>query len=110
LFFFFQAEDGIRDFHVTGVQTCALPIFNDIYVAEEARRQLVADNLIRTAKKMAKETNAVRMRVSTSSNNEVARKTYESIGFKERSEERRVGKECRSGWAQHHRRNKAAPT
>src|SRR5690606_39448218 len=25
---FFQAEDGIRDFHVTGVQTCALPIFN----------------------------------------------------------------------------------
>src|SRR5207302_4845708 len=27
IFFFFQAEDGIRDFHVTGVQTCALPIF-----------------------------------------------------------------------------------
>src|SRR5690606_36092960 len=27
LCFFFQAEDGIRDFHVTGVQTCALPIF-----------------------------------------------------------------------------------
>src|SRR5690606_39924889 len=26
LCFFFQAEDGIRDFHVTGVQTCALPI------------------------------------------------------------------------------------
>src|SRR5690606_39943719 len=26
VFFFFQAEDGIRDFHVTGVQTCALPI------------------------------------------------------------------------------------
>src|SRR5690606_15232553 len=25
--FFFQAEDGIRDFHGTGVQTCALPIF-----------------------------------------------------------------------------------
>src|SRR5690606_40656976 len=25
--FFFQAEDGIRDFHVTGIQTCALPIF-----------------------------------------------------------------------------------
>src|SRR5690606_1844535 len=28
IFFFFQAEDGIRDFHVTGVQTCALPIFS----------------------------------------------------------------------------------
>src|SRR5207302_5307467 len=26
--FFFQAEDGIRDFHVTGVQTCALPILS----------------------------------------------------------------------------------
>src|SRR5690606_41207483 len=30
-FFFFQAEDGIRDFHVTGVQTCALPI-SDMFV------------------------------------------------------------------------------
>src|SRR5690606_34770488 len=29
-FFFFQAEDGIRDFHVTGVQTCALPIFSSV--------------------------------------------------------------------------------
>src|SRR5690606_40579963 len=29
LFFFFQAEDGIRDFHVTGVQTCALPISDE---------------------------------------------------------------------------------
>src|SRR2546430_16928174 len=28
LFFFFQAEDGIRDLTVTGVQTCALPIFD----------------------------------------------------------------------------------
>src|SRR5690606_40856785 len=28
VFFFFQAEDGIRDFHVTGVQTCALPILS----------------------------------------------------------------------------------
>src|SRR5690606_41327515 len=30
-FFFFQAEDGIRDFHVTGVQTCALPILSSPY-------------------------------------------------------------------------------
>ena len=29
-FFFFQAEDGIRDIGVTGVQTCALPIYNTI--------------------------------------------------------------------------------
>src|SRR5690606_40334400 len=30
--FFFQAEDGIRDFHVTGVQTCALPIYDPFWV------------------------------------------------------------------------------
>ena len=29
-FFFFQAEDGIRDYDVTGVQTCALPIFESV--------------------------------------------------------------------------------
>src|SRR3989454_8435249 len=29
VFFFFQAEDGIRDYKVTGVQTCALPIYQD---------------------------------------------------------------------------------
>src|SRR5690606_24927877 len=35
--FFFQAEDGIRDFHVTGVQTCALPIlvFDDVFIPWE---------------------------------------------------------------------------
>ncbi|MGH8432975.1 MAG: GNAT family N-acetyltransferase [Pseudomonas sp.] len=58
-------------------------ILNDIYVAEDARRQLVADRLLQTAKKMARETQAVRMRVSTSSNNEVAQRVYESIGFRE---------------------------
>src|SRR5690606_39430118 len=37
-FFFFQAEDGIRDFHVTGVQTCALPIseINLPYITADA--------------------------------------------------------------------------
>src|SRR5436309_15339337 len=48
-FFFFQAEDGIRDFHVTGVQTCALPICReppriirrgDLLTAEGAGLQL----------------------------------------------------------------------
>src|SRR5690606_40619360 len=33
--FFFQAEDGIRDFHVTGVQTCALPICRQPGAAED---------------------------------------------------------------------------
>src|SRR5690606_39833787 len=38
LFFFFQAEDGIRDFHVTGVQTCALPIliYQPLFIVAEA--------------------------------------------------------------------------
>src|SRR3989475_6240816 len=35
LFFFFQAEDGIRDLTVTGVQTCALPILT-VYVPPKA--------------------------------------------------------------------------
>src|SRR5690606_2288072 len=34
LIFFFQAEDGIRDFHVTGVQTCALPILTQLNKAD----------------------------------------------------------------------------
>jgi ribosomal protein S18 acetylase RimI-like enzyme len=58
-------------------------ILNDIYVAEDARRMLVADRLLQTAKQMAKDTNAVRLRVATSVSNEVAQKTYESIGFRE---------------------------
>src|SRR5690606_7132396 len=33
---FFQAEDGIRDFHVTGVQTCALPIFKTLQAIDDA--------------------------------------------------------------------------
>src|SRR5690606_39811401 len=32
VFFFFRAEDGIRDFHVTGVQTCALPICQQLFM------------------------------------------------------------------------------
>ena len=57
-------------------------IVNDIYVAEDYRRMLVADNLMREAKKMARATHAVRLRASTSNDNEVAMKTYESMGFR----------------------------
>src|SRR5690606_26885131 len=39
--FFFQAEDGIRAFHVTGVQTCALPISEDFASDEVARSNLL---------------------------------------------------------------------
>src|SRR5690606_40139990 len=34
---FFQAEDGIRDFHVTGVQTCALPILGSYSIGDRTR-------------------------------------------------------------------------
>src|SRR2546430_6962788 len=43
-FFFFQAEDGIRDLTVTGVQTCALPISE---LATEARSNTPARALVR---------------------------------------------------------------
>src|SRR5216683_3857272 len=38
LFFFFQAEDGIRDLIVTGVQTCALPIWSKVAYTEREKR------------------------------------------------------------------------
>ena len=37
-FFFFQAEDGIRDWSVTGVQTCALPIYAEPKKKKEKER------------------------------------------------------------------------
>src|SRR5690606_40746150 len=47
-FFFFQAEDGIRDFHVTGVQTCALPISrSSCFSGSSARPHLTAAALSR---------------------------------------------------------------
>src|SRR2546422_4483050 len=48
VFFFFQAEDGIRDVAVTGVQTCALPIFHlgAAHLAELLRRFGRADAAI----------------------------------------------------------------
>src|SRR5256886_15802404 len=48
-FFFFQAEDGIRDLTVTGVQTCALPIFiiDFIDMRDEPHRRAVLSALER---------------------------------------------------------------
>src|SRR5688500_19681492 len=39
-FFFFQAEDGIRDYKVTGVQTCALPIYESARTSCTSKRAL----------------------------------------------------------------------
>src|SRR5256886_3662564 len=47
--FFFQAEDGIRDLTVTGVQTCALPIF--VHRADEAHHELVRGMVVELARR-----------------------------------------------------------
>src|SRR5437870_7178266 len=46
--FFFQAEDGIRDGHVTGVQTCALPISSALAAVAKARAEIAARGLVVT--------------------------------------------------------------
>src|SRR5438552_19210074 len=79
-FFFFQAEDGIRDDLVTGVQTCALPIFTGRALRDEAREHQA---------EAAAGVSSSRSARPVSAKNASAR----------RSEERRVGKECRSRWS-----------
>src|SRR5439155_7735709 len=82
-FFFFQAEDGIRDGHVTGVQTCALPIFKVHFDAARSCRSTKWTLMRRSAKNR----NAARVSALLRTP-----KTWTSTA---RSEERRVGKECR---------------
>src|SRR5256885_11922707 len=80
--FFFQAEDGIRDYKVTGVQTCALPIY-EVLAVQPAVRVEGAARLLRLVPVAA---------------HDVA----PDPGLADRSEERRVGKECRSRWSPYH--------
>src|SRR5690606_39950069 len=95
-FFFFQAEDGIRDFHVTGVQTCALPIWalrwadglilrvEPLNIEPHPRRVLL----------LAPPSRAQRI---TSRGDKLTWLNWNSSAVRDRSEERRVGKECRAG-------------
>src|SRR5207245_7420957 len=86
-FFFFQAEDGIRDATVTGVQTCALPIFHGF---EKRMLQESVDALL---------DNGRRGRAITGSNKRPLKSLADMIKGKQgrfRSEERRVGKGCRT--------------
>src|SRR5207249_6707114 len=48
-FFFFQAEDGIRDRNVTGVQTCALPIYLRFVVDDEPKIVQIARDYLQRA-------------------------------------------------------------
>src|SRR5438445_10674590 len=86
-FFFFQAEDGIRDIGVTGVQTCALPILGRHQ--RERYRRGDGDPRPRPGPAGA----VPRDRTPGG-----------------RSEERRVGKECRSRWAPYHEKKKEFTT
>src|SRR5256885_14060981 len=103
-FFFFQAEDGIRDYKVTGVQTCALPIF-----------RIGLFNFIRRSPEVSVGTVSVqrysaflRELVVPTNFNIVAIRPLRGSGLVVcdpslvRSEERRVGKECRSRWSPYH--------
>src|SRR5690606_40584509 len=91
LVFFFQAEDGIRDFHVTGVQTCALPISRTLsrdprWMHINARRivSFIAEQLRRDSEWIVFENQRPEL--------------YEIVQrrVRSRSEERRVGKACGS--------------
>src|SRR5690606_39539562 len=87
--FFFQAEDGIRDFHVTGVQTCALPI-SPPAGARRACGSVRAGSRIRQAA-----CRGHHPRLPGISKSDCSRGVLVAGG---RSEERRVGKECRCQW------------
>src|SRR5256885_12727949 len=96
-FFFFQAEDGIRDYKVTGVQTCALPIFRDAYRIDAAHRPLI----------IAGGPHAIYESYDLFSANPTRPGGADVVVTGEefvmlRSEERRVGKECRSRWSPYH--------
>src|SRR5690606_40040443 len=95
-FFFFQAEDGIRDFHVTGVQTCALPIW--LRSTSLRRRSKLAANPPAPSASALPYANTETTKVSpTFCFISVDQRTPQA-----RSEERRVGKECRSRWSPDH--------
>src|SRR5207237_5476611 len=98
-FFFFQAEDGIRDSSVTGVQTCALPIFPRRWAGSGARS--------RRGRRAPAGRDPCRHRTGRQrAASKPGNQTRNFQGYKGRSEERRVGKECRCGWEQNHRKKK----
>src|SRR2546426_6935952 len=97
-FFFFQAEDGIRDYKVTGVQTCALPISS---VTESSAAAAIAKVLVSASGRNSRPSWS--SSVNTGRNDSVMiKRDMNSAGPTSRSEERRVGKECRSRWSPYH--------
>src|SRR5690606_39327045 len=97
--FFFQAEDGIRDFHVTGVQTCALPIYKRITLSDNLTKEVIQ------VKDLFTNENGTIQIIQRKLINFLEQLGYgvftKSSKFLKgtRSEERRVGKECRYRWS-----------
>src|SRR5690606_40230524 len=95
-FFFFQAEDGIRDFHVTGVQTCALPISIEVPAVDlVVVKPTFGVSAAEAYSLLAGFTPRLR-----AADIVTALAAGEEPGWRNaRSEERRVGKECRARWS-----------
>src|SRR5256886_11885041 len=97
-FFFFQAEDGIRDLTVTGVQTCALPIYRWIPLIFLGLKK--CSSVVFSGRFLVK-----RCHLPWSRNRFLSTHVLpKNFGYlnSPRSEERRVGKECRSRWSPYH--------
>ena len=101
MFFFFQAEDGIRDSPVTGVQTCALPIYSQIMsiVSSILRDQ---DHFLYSHRLQAPSLGHDHIRRTTNVRALYKWDSAEGTWTATRSEERRVGKVCRSRWSPEH--------
>src|SRR3712207_7800805 len=93
--FFFQAEDGIRDIGVTGVQTCALPILSVPSLKKYVDFFSIGSNDLTQYTMAAGRENPLVTAYFVDDHPSVLR-------LIERSEERRVGKECRSRWSPYH--------
>src|SRR5207253_6201901 len=105
-FFFFQAEDGIRDGHVTGVQTCALPI-STFHALRIARAHTGRDGVVLMQGGYNGWHNDVAHNVMTPLavvGPRVSPGEYPLAPL--RSEERRVGKEWRYRWARGYYRDR----
>src|SRR2546429_5987861 len=95
--FFFQAEDGIRDVAVTGVQTCALPISQIDPSTFQAALAQAAGQLAKDEAQLAGARVDLERYRGLLAKDSIASQTVDA-----RSEERRVGKECRSRWSPYH--------
>src|SRR5205807_5416447 len=97
--FFFQAEDGIRDYKVTGVQTCALPIYGRADVGLYALQIDVELRAEQPDERHPQNAQDDHNRSGDSAEgNQLAFGGRWAQLLVERSEERRVGKECRCRW------------